>query len=185
MRFLWRCSGSGCLEGIVPEQGIRHEFRYIQGAIMIPLFCPLIMLATSVVGGGGDEEVRKEMEVLVGKWKAVGFEAGGQPLPKEQVAAMDFTMIIGADGKSTGKTAQEEFQFTMTIDPKKSPKTLDNEHTSGAAKGAKQYGIYKVEGGRWIVCASNRGAAESARPKSFDTKGTSNVVFIFERVKAR
>ena len=150
---------------------------------MHPFICPLILLATPIVGAPGDDDVRKELQALAGKWKAVGFEAGGKSFTKEQVEAMNFTMTIGADGKSTGKTAQEEFQFTMTIDPKKSPKTLENLHESGAQKGKKQYGIYKLEGGRWVVCATNRGAAEKDRPKSFDTTGTGNVVFIFERVK--
>jgi hypothetical protein len=58
-----------------------------------------------------------------------------------------------------------------------------NHHESGPQKGQKQYGIYKLEGDRFTVCAGPRGATESDRPKSFITEGTVNVVFVFERVK--
>ena len=54
---------------------------------------------------------------------------------------------------------------------------------SGPHKGKKQFGIYKRDGDRWTVCMTAPGAEEKDRPKSFDTKGTPNVVFVFERVK--
>ena len=72
---------------------------------------------------------------------------------------------------------------TYKLDPDKSPKTIDNLHGSGAHKGKKQYGIYKLEGDTWTVCMTQPGAAKTDRPKDFTTKNTSNVVFVFERVK--
>jgi uncharacterized protein (TIGR03067 family) len=91
--------------------------------------------------------------------------------------------MIGADGKSTGKMAQSEYSATITVNPKKDPKTIDNLHESGAQKGKKQYGVYKLEGDKLTVCMTRPGVAETDRPKSFDTKDTANVVFVFERVK--
>ena len=92
-------------------------------------------------------------------------------------------MTIGADGKSTGKMPQEEFGFVMTVNPKKDPKAIEVLHESGTEKGKKQYGIYKLDGDKWTVCMSVPGAAEADRPKDFNTKDTTNVVFVFERVK--
>ena len=70
--------------------------------------CLLVVLVTPVLALA-DDEVQKEMKVLQGKWKTVAMEVGGKPLPKE--AALDFTMIIGADGNST-----EIFEGTVNGD---------------------------------------------------------------------
>lgn len=126
-------------------------------------------------------DVNKELKALEGKWKAVAMEAGGKAFPKESVA--DFTFIVAANGKATGKSPQEEYQATITVDPKQSPKTIDNLHETGAQKGKKQYGIYKLEGDKWTVCMTRPGVAEGDRPKDFDTKDAANVVFVFERLK--
>ena len=141
----------------------------------------LVVLTTPLPLIAGDDDVRKELKALQGKWKAVALEAGGKPLPKEAIP--DFTYIIGADGKATGKMAQSEYTATITVNPKKDPKTIDNVHASGAQKGKKQYGVYKLEGDKLTVCMTPPGAAEGDRPKDFTTKDTTNVVFVFERVK--
>jgi uncharacterized protein (TIGR03067 family) len=144
-------------------------------AVLVLVTAPLVLLA-------GDDNVRKELKALQGTWKVVGLEAGGKPFPKEMV--IDFTFIVGADGKSIGKMANVEYQATIRVDPGKNPRTIDNVHDTGAQKGKKQFGIYKLEGNRWTVCMTPPGAVETDRPRSFDTKDTTNVVFIFERVKA-
>ena len=144
-------------------------------------FGVLLVLTTPLLLRAGDDDAHKELKALQGKWKAVALEAGGKPLPKESVP--DFVFIVGAEGKSTGQMGKIEYQSKVSVDPKKNPKTIDNMHETGLHKGKKQFGIYKVEGGKWIVCMTAPGAAESDRPKSFDTKDTGHVVFIFELLK--
>jgi uncharacterized protein (TIGR03067 family) len=78
---------------------------------------------------------------------------------------------------------EEEFRFTMTVNSKKNSKTIDILHESGEQKGKRQYGVYKLEGDKFTVCVTPRGSAEADRPKDFATKDTTNVVFVFERVK--
>jgi len=139
-------------------------------------------LATPLLLAADDRDtVSKELKALEGKWKAVSMEANGALLPKDSTPA--FTFIVGANGKSIAKTPQGDEQATITVDPKKNPKTVDNLHESGASKGKKQYGIYKLEGDKWTVCMTRPGVAESDRPKDFATKDTANVVFVFERQK--
>jgi len=139
-------------------------------------------LATPLLLAADDRDtVSKELKALEGKWKAVSMEANGALLPKDSTPA--FTFIVGANGKSIAKTPQGDEQATITVDLKKNPKTVDNLHESGASKGKKQYGIYKLEGDKWTVCMTRPGAAESDRPKDFATKDTANVVFVFERQK--
>jgi uncharacterized protein (TIGR03067 family) len=145
------------------------------------LICALLVLTAPVLLAADADDVHKELKALEGKWKTVAVQAAGKPFPKESVPP--FTFVAGADGKSTGKTPDGEFSFTMTVNPSKKPKTIDNLHHSGAQKGKKQYGIYKLEGDKFTVCMTRAGSAESDRPKDFNTKDTSNVVFVFERVK--
>ena len=141
----------------------------------------LLVLITPLLLSAGEDDVRKELKALQGKWKAVALEAGGKPLPK--TAVPDFLFIVGTDGKATGRMGKVEYQAKVIVDPAKKPRTIDNVHETGAHKGKKQFGIYKLEGDKWTVCITAPGATESDRPKSFDTKDTKNVVFIFERAK--
>jgi uncharacterized protein (TIGR03067 family) len=145
------------------------------------LFLLALLIMPSLLDDKPDDEVQKDLKALQGTWKTVAMEAGGKPLPKDQL--IDFTIVVAADGKSTGRMPQGPFQFTMTVNPKKTPKQLENLHESGEQKGKKQYGVYKLEGDKFTVCVTARGAAESTRPKDFNTKDTTNVVFVFERVK--
>lgn len=148
---------------------------------MREFICLVAALASPLLQKASAEDAQTELKALVGKWKAVAMEAGGQELPKESVP--DFTFTVGAGGKSVAKTPQHDDKAVITVDPKKDPKRIDNLHESGASKGKKQYGIYKLEGDKWTVCMTLPGVEASARPKDFSTKGTANVLFIFERVK--
>jgi uncharacterized protein (TIGR03067 family) len=146
------------------------------------IICVLVVLAAPrLLAADSDDDVRKELKALQGNWKAVAVEAGGKAFPKDAIP--DFTFVISADGKSTGKMPQSEYSATITVNPTKDPKTIDNLHESGDQKGKKQYGIYKLEGDKLTVCMTPPGSAEADRPKDFTTKDTRNVVFIFERTR--
>jgi uncharacterized protein (TIGR03067 family) len=146
------------------------------------IICVLVLLATPLLlAADGGDDVRKELKALQGKWKTVAGEAEGKPFAKDGIPP--FTVVIAPDGKSKGLASGEEFRFTITVDPKKNPKTIENLHETGEQKGKRQYGIYKLEGDKFTVCMTPPGSAEGDRPKDFATKDTTNVVFVFERVK--
>jgi uncharacterized protein (TIGR03067 family) len=148
--------------------------KHISGLVFV-LATPLLL------GADNGDDVRTELKALQGKWKAVAMEAGGNSFPKERVP--EFTFIVAANGKSTGQSQQGEYQATITVYPENSPKSIDNLHETGAQKGKKQYGIYKLDGDKWTVCMTRPGVLEGDRPKDFTTKDTANVVFVFERHK--
>jgi uncharacterized protein (TIGR03067 family) len=146
------------------------------------IICVLVVLTTPLLlAADTDDDVRKELKALQGKWKTVAGEAAGKPFPKD--GSPPFTIVIAADGKSTGQTAFVEYQFTITVKPKDNPKTIEILHESAKQKGKRQYGIYKLEGHKFTVCMTPPGSAEGDRPKDFTTKDTPNVVFVFEGVK--
>jgi len=142
-------------------------------ALAIVFIIPFILSASDT------ETMKKELKSLEGTWKAVAMEAGGAPFPTESIPP--FIFIVSADGKSISKSSFGNYQGTIVVEPTKSPKTIDNLHETGAQKGEKQYGIYKLHGDKWTVCMTPPGAAESDRPKNFKTKGTISVLFVFER----
>lgn len=143
--------------------------------VLIVLPIPLLLAADS------DDEVRKELKALQGKWKTVSLEVMGKALPEDKVP--DFTFVIATDGKATGHTPQGDFRARIAVNPMKDPKTIDNVHESGEQKGKKQYGIYKLEGDKLTVCMTPPDSAEADRPKDFSSKDTDNVVFVFKRIK--
>jgi uncharacterized protein (TIGR03067 family) len=78
------------------------------------------VLATPLLlAADGGDDIRKELKALQGKWKTVASEAEGKPFPKDGIPP--FTVVIAADGKSTGQTQQEEFRFTRSESDSLSP----------------------------------------------------------------
>lgn len=140
----------------------------------------LVLMAPLVVSANGDD-VQKELAALQGKWMVVALEVDGEPFPKESIPK--FLFHVRADGQATGRMEEIEYQAKVSVDPTKAPKTINNAHQTGEHKGKTQFGIYKIEAGKWIVCMTAAGAAESDRPKTFATKDTEYVLFTFERVK--
>ncbi len=141
----------------------------------------LLVIFTFPIALNADDAVQNELKALQGTWKAVSLEANGNPLPKNAVPP--FTYTVSADGKATGKMGPNEYTASITIDPAKNPKTMENKHESGPGKGKTQYAVYKLEGDKWTVCITAPGANAGSRPKDFNTKNSSNVIFVFEKVK--
>ena len=145
------------------------------------IICVLIVLAATMLLAAETDDVAQGAKALQGKWHTVAGEAQGKPFSKDGIPP--FTIVIAGNGKSTGQMPKNEFRFTITVDPTKKPKTIENLFESGDEKGKKQYGIYKLEGDRFTVCVTPASSAKVDRPKDFATKDTKNVVFVFERVK--
>jgi uncharacterized protein (TIGR03067 family) len=128
-----------------------------------------------------DEDARKELKALQGKWKAVAMEAAGRPLPRDTFPA--FTWDIAEDGTSTAHMPTGDYPVAIAVDPGKNPRTFVTLNEKGEYKGTRQYGIYKLEGDRFTVCETPPGVTENDRPTDFTTRGSPNVVIVFERVK--
>ncbi len=141
--------------------------------LVLALTLPMLAIAEE------SSVAKKELAALAGTWKAVAMEAQGMTFPGNQVP--DFRFIVQASGKAESKSPFGGYEATITVDPKKSPKTIENLHETGPQKGQKQYGVYKLEGNKWTVCMTPPGAPTNGFPDDFKTAGTSNAIIVFER----
>ena len=131
-----------------------------------------------------DEAARAELKALSGTWVAAGGEAKGVEIPKDE---LPFRWTFQAGGKAVFADRKQggESPFAYTIDESKTPRAIDFTYDGpvAALKGARQYGIYKVEGGQLTICLTLPGAAEKDRPTGFGTKEGRVLLMRFERAK--
>ncbi len=102
-----------------------------------------------------DDEAKK----LQGNWTVVALEAGGKPVPEEQVKAVNLQLTF-KENKLTTQSAGETKEGTFKLDPTKKPKEIDVTFGVKTSKG-----IYQLEGDTLKLCLS-----EGERPTEFATK---------------
>jgi len=92
-------------------------------------------------------------------------------------------MTFKFDGEKYVQTVgplSEEGNYTL--DPSKTPKTIDLDIKTGMDQGKKQLGIYKIEDGKLTVIVAAAGSKD--RPKSFQpAEGDDVLEFVLERAK--
>jgi uncharacterized protein (TIGR03067 family) len=130
----------------------------------------LVLVAGVLVAADGKDDAKKEMEKLQGVWVMVSGERNGEALPDDQVKALKRTVkgeefTITRDGETVVKG-------TFTVDPSKSPKTIDVMVTEGDNKDKKMLGIYEIDGDNYKVCYAPFG---KDRPKEFSSKGEEGI----------
>ena len=137
----------------------------------------IIALAVSILGGDDakgpktDDAARADLKALAGTWATVGGEVKGAQISKDD---LPFRWTFRAGGKLVFADLKQGTESTsaFTLDASETPKEIDltYEGHAEALKGARQYGIYKLEGDELVLCLTQPGAAEEDRPKGFSTK---------------
>ncbi len=119
-----------------------------------------------------DDAVKKELAKLQGEWTMVTGVADGYPVPEEM--------------RSTGKRVCKGDELTVTVggelimkakitvDPTKSPKTIDYQVIDGPTRGKKHLGIYAIDGDTLKSCFA---APDGARPKEFASREGDKLTF--------
>jgi uncharacterized protein (TIGR03067 family) len=142
------------------------------------------VLAAHAAAGGDDEAFKKELKRLEGDWQCTREEGSANLTPEIILKGLRLTIegnryqtIWG--GKSLGGAAT-----ILKLDPKANPMTIDVEWISGATKGQKQLGIYKLIGDKLEVCWGEESSAK--RPTKFTTKpgiGAGKLYVVYQRDK--
>jgi uncharacterized protein (TIGR03067 family) len=141
----------------------------------------IALLATFItpVLAAADDVPQQELKALSGKWACVHFEHKGRVAPEGEAKA---TFVVEAGGRaSVTPEGRERIPFTFVIDPSRSPKQITLTYEAEPSKGTQQFGIYKLEEGKLVLCFAKPGAPKEERPTEFETKGKDRVLLVHER----
>lgn len=149
--------------------------------MMRQVVCSGLVLAVCAAVPGQDKKgVPRELEPFQGTWKVVKLQLRGQDNPKGGPTAQQY---IFAGDKVTVKEGKEEFTGTVKVNPKKDPAELD----FVLPKEENMLCIYKLDkDGKLTICFEltlGGKDKDTRRPKSFDTKDTTNVLIVLEKLK--
>jgi uncharacterized protein (TIGR03067 family) len=132
-----------------------------------------------LVAADAKDDAKKELERLQGDWIMVSTERNGEALPDEQVKAVKRT--IKDDAFTVTRDGETLAKGKFTIDPSKSPKTIDVTWTEGDNKDKTIMGIYEIDGANQKICYASLG---KDRPKEFSSKGEEGITLsVWKRVK--
>jgi uncharacterized protein (TIGR03067 family) len=158
-------------------------FRYLATAALLALGATLAMPA-----GAGDEKeeaFKKELKKLEGDWQCTREEGGGRLTP--EIIVKRARLIIEGDhyqtiwgGKNLGGAAK-----ILKVDVTAKPKSIDIEWISGAIKGQRQLGIYRLTGDKVEFCWGE--PETKKRPTKFTTTpgiGAGKDYLVFQREKS-
>src|SRR5262245_37018673 len=127
-------------------------------AVLVTLTC----VAISLVAAESDPAIKKDLDLLQGEWSMVSGTADGQPMPEEMRKQMK--RVCKGDETTVTSGGQVFLKAKISIDPSKTPKTIDYEMLEGFTKGKKQLGIYELEGDTFKACFA---APDAERPTDF------------------
>ena len=135
----------------------------------------MVLVTSGVVA---QDAVKKEMALLEGEWAMVSGAADGQAMPEATVKG---GKRVAKDGVTTiTMSGQVFFKAKFTIDPTKTPKTIDYAMLEGFTAGKTQLGIYELAGDTVTFCFAAPGAA---RATDFTSKpGSQRTLSVWKRV---
>ena len=138
--------------------------------------------AVTILAGANsmDQLIDKDYERLSGTWILTYGMADGQPVPEE---VRKQTRLITDRNKftlSTGAQTGTSEEGSFTIDPTKTPKTVDSVQGSGPDKGKTFLGIYEIiDDNHKRACWAPAG---KPRPTDFaSTPGSGHILQVWER----
>jgi uncharacterized protein (TIGR03067 family) len=119
-----------------------------------------------------EEKAVDELKRFAGEWEMIAGEMSGQPMPDAMAKTMKRVVKDAETTVTMG--GQTYFKAAITLDPGKTPRTIDYAMTEGPTKGKTQLGIYEWEDGvlRFIFASPGQ-----ARPTDFTTKANDGRTF--------
>jgi uncharacterized protein (TIGR03067 family) len=144
----------------------------------LALVATVVALATGRSQDKKDETAAADLKALVGKWKVEKAELGGQDA---RLLLQELKFEITAGGKYVAELAGQKDEGTFTVDPSKSPKTMDITGTTGPNKGKTIPAIYQLEGDTLTIAYELDGGQ---RPTKFESPANSKVFLaVYKREK--
>ncbi len=149
----------------------------------LSILCALLLLLPTAIAGDADE-----LKKLQGTWEISALIVGGIPVPEKEIAGMKFifkdkTLTIIPPKSDTGVVVPRA--FSVTVDGKKKPASVDLTADAGELKGKVSPGIYEVTADTLRWCQSDDPKAK-ARPAEFASPEKSAIyLFTFKKAKEK
>jgi uncharacterized protein (TIGR03067 family) len=138
-----------------------------------------LLAATALLAAGpAADEAKQEQDRLQGMWKVTAVLQGGRA-PAEDVRG--WKLVVDGDRMTArdGDKVLDESRYQL--DPSQDPPAIEVTYTRGPDKGRSLRGIYRREGRKLTICATEAGK----RPKEFASPAGSDVMlFTLEREKS-
>jgi uncharacterized protein (TIGR03067 family) len=121
---------------------------------------------------------QQELKALEGTWVLETATLDG----RDHTLDFDGMKLILKGGEYTIEFGDNSDKGTVTIDPAKSPKWIDiKTGAKGPFRGLTLPGIYKIDGGKLVLCCHADG---KTRPAEFGAQSkTRNMLFTYRREK--
>lgn len=151
------------------------------GRSLLGLLILAVSLTTVVWGDEArDEAIKKDRRLIEGKWRVIGLEVNGNKAM--EVDAKKLSVVNGSNGTWTlWSEGKQVAKGTSTIDPAKTPRTLDFQASEGEDKDKVYLGIYELHEKTRKLCFAPPG---KERPTKFaTTPGSEHILVMFEREK--
>jgi uncharacterized protein (TIGR03067 family) len=127
----------------------------------------------------GSGPLSPELEKFQGEWSMVSGEMNGQQLPAEFVKTAK--RLTRGDETAVSFGGQVFLTARVSVDPARTPQTIDYQVTAGPNAGKTQLGIYEWAGDALKVCYAEPG---KDRPTDFTTPpGSGRVSSVWKREK--
>ena len=148
---------------------------------LIGLGVGCLVTAAGLVSAAGpplEEAIRKDRAIYQGTWRVASLESNGNRAVAQD--AQHITVVNHADGTWVARANGDTFwKGTSTIDPTRTPKTIDFVPTAGTNAGETFLGIYELAGDTRMLCFAQPG---KARPADFSSKpGSDHILVVFRR----
>lgn len=135
------------------------------------IFIPALALSAVAADESDDQKL------LTGTWKPKEANLGGNVIDP---AVLEKAKVVYDKDKYTITIDEKVEQGSFTIDPMKSPKTMDIYPTSGDNNGKTFWSIYELDGDKLTICYS---LTAGVRPEEFKPLSNTLLVVKYERLK--
>lgn len=132
----------------------------LPGPAMKMLFATAILVVVTPLAA----RAQSDLALLQGAWTMVSGSMEGVALPPEYVRGS--RRVMTGSKLTVTVNGRPDLTATVTLDPTRSPKTIDYHIAGGKVAGSTQLGIYQISGDTVRFCFA---ASNATRPTSFTT----------------
>jgi uncharacterized protein (TIGR03067 family) len=139
----------------------------------------LIAVVVLIAANPDDDAAKKDLEKLQGNWQLISMERDGKKTPQED--AKKITLTIQGNKFVLRKDGEVISEGTMSLDPTRKPKEIDETITTGPNKGKVFSAIYEIDDEHHKICFA---AAGKERPTAFSSlPGSGQLLQVWKREK--